>query len=69
MKRAEKRPPPALGTLVTDVYADVTPALQRQLDALEAHIRRYPDAYPKGAQSLDPSVNGGADATTDQGGA
>ncbi len=33
MKRAEKRPPPALGTLVTDVYADVTPALQRQLDA------------------------------------
>ncbi|MFM9269014.1 thiamine pyrophosphate-dependent dehydrogenase E1 component subunit alpha [Halomonas elongata] len=68
MKRAEKRPPPALGTLVTDVYADVTPALQRQLDALEAHIRRYPDAYPKGASSLDLAVKDGADASTDQGG-
>ncbi|MBA2777498.1 thiamine pyrophosphate-dependent dehydrogenase E1 component subunit alpha [Billgrantia kenyensis] len=56
MKRAEKRPPPPLESLVTDVYADVTPALQRQLDALKTHIRKHPDAYPKGAQSLDPDV-------------
>ncbi|AMD00482.1 MULTISPECIES: thiamine pyrophosphate-dependent dehydrogenase E1 component subunit alpha [Halomonas] len=62
MKRAEKRPPPPLESLVTDVYADVTPALQRQLDALKTHIRKYPDAYPKGARSLDPDVSVTSDA-------
>ncbi|HSP57733.1 MAG TPA: thiamine pyrophosphate-dependent dehydrogenase E1 component subunit alpha [Halomonas sp.] len=62
MKRAQKRPPPPLDSLVTDVYADVTPALQRQLDALKTHIRRYPDAYPKGARSLDPDVSPRDDA-------
>jgi 2-oxoisovalerate dehydrogenase E1 component alpha subunit len=62
MKRAEKRPPPPLESLVTDVYADVTPALQRQLDALKTHIRKYPDAYPKGARSLDPDVSASSDA-------
>ncbi|WP_373190375.1 thiamine pyrophosphate-dependent dehydrogenase E1 component subunit alpha [Halomonas sp.] len=56
MKRAEKRPPPPLDSLVTDVYADVPPELQRQLDALKTHIRHYPEAYPKGARSLDPDV-------------
>lgn len=56
MKRAEKRPPPPLDSLVTDVYADVTPALQRQLDRLKTHIRLYPEAYPRGARSLDPDV-------------
>ncbi|MBB3191890.1 thiamine pyrophosphate-dependent dehydrogenase E1 component subunit alpha [Halomonas cerina] len=56
MKRAEKRPPPPLDSMITDVYADVTPALQRQLDALKSHIRQYPEAYPKGARSLDPDV-------------
>ncbi len=61
MKRAEKRPPPPLDSLVTDVYADVTPELQRQLDALKTHIRLYPEAYPKGARSLDPDVRAGDD--------
>ena len=61
MKRAEKRPPPPLDSLVTDVYADVTPELQRQLDALTTHIRQYPEAYPKGARSLDPDVRAGDD--------
>ena len=56
MKRAEKRPPPPLDSLVSDVYAEVTPALQRQLDMLKTHLRKYPDAYPKGARSLDPDV-------------
>ncbi|MEQ5767990.1 thiamine pyrophosphate-dependent dehydrogenase E1 component subunit alpha [Halomonas sp. H33-56] len=65
MKRAEKRPPPAIDTMVTDVYADVTPALQHQLDALKQHVRRYPEAYPRGARSLDPAL-GHRDA--DQGG-
>ncbi|MDX5376971.1 MAG: thiamine pyrophosphate-dependent dehydrogenase E1 component subunit alpha [Halomonas sp.] len=72
MKRAEKRPPPPLESLVTDVYADVTPQLQRQLDALKTHIRKHPDAYPRGARSLDPDVKAaGADtkASDEQGGA
>ncbi|MGR2737082.1 thiamine pyrophosphate-dependent dehydrogenase E1 component subunit alpha [Billgrantia sp. Q4P2] len=72
MKRAEKRPPPPLESLVTDVYADVTPALQRQLDALKTHIRKHPGAYPKGARSLDPDVkapDGGHKAGDEQGGA
>ncbi|MBN8411342.1 thiamine pyrophosphate-dependent dehydrogenase E1 component subunit alpha [Halomonas denitrificans] len=56
MKRAEKRPPPPIDSMVTDVYADVTPALQRQLDELKRHVRRYPDAYPRGARSLDPAL-------------
>ncbi|MCL7930861.1 thiamine pyrophosphate-dependent dehydrogenase E1 component subunit alpha [Halomonas llamarensis] len=56
MKRAEKRPSPSLDTLISDVYADVTPALQHQFDALKQHIRRYPEAYPLGAKSLDLDV-------------
>ncbi|GEN24601.1 thiamine pyrophosphate-dependent dehydrogenase E1 component subunit alpha [Halomonas cupida] len=71
MKRAEKRPPPPLDSLVTDVYADVTPALQRQLDQLKRHIRRYPEAYPRGARSLDPVLSAAdhvEDHAADQGG-
>ena len=63
MKRAEKRPPPPLDSLVTDVYADVTPGLQRQLDHLKTHIRQYPEAYPRGARSLDPDVKPRDDAS------
>ncbi|WP_404367279.1 thiamine pyrophosphate-dependent dehydrogenase E1 component subunit alpha [Marinobacter sp.] len=50
MKKAEKRPPPPLESLVTDVYDEVTPELNRQMDNLKAHIRKYPDAYPKTAE-------------------
>jgi 2-oxoisovalerate dehydrogenase E1 component subunit alpha len=49
MKKAEKRPPPPLESLVTDVYDEVPPGLNRQLDNLKTHIRKYPDAYPKTA--------------------
>ena len=49
MKKAEKRPPPPLESLITDVYDQVTPSLQQQLDKLKAHIRKYPDAYPAAA--------------------
>ncbi|GHC26279.1 thiamine pyrophosphate-dependent dehydrogenase E1 component subunit alpha [Aidingimonas halophila] len=52
MKRAEKRPPPPLESLVSDVYDEVPLRLQEQFDALEAHIRRYPEQYPRGARSL-----------------
>ena len=50
MKRSEKRPPPSLDSLVTDVYDQVPAGLARQLDALKTHIRRYPEAYPKSAE-------------------
>lgn len=53
MKRAEKRPPPPLVSLVEDVYAEVPRHLKEQLDALEAHVRRHPEAYPKSAPGLD----------------
>ncbi|WP_166267617.1 thiamine pyrophosphate-dependent dehydrogenase E1 component subunit alpha [Marinobacter caseinilyticus] len=49
MKRAEKRPPPPLESLVTDVYDTVPPALQAQFEKLKVHIRKYPEAYPKSA--------------------
>nr|WP_027966940.1 thiamine pyrophosphate-dependent dehydrogenase E1 component subunit alpha [Halomonas halocynthiae] len=55
LKRAEKRPPPPLESLISDVYADVTPALKEQMETLTAHIRRYPEAYPKGARLLEPT--------------
>ncbi|HET8848811.1 MAG TPA: thiamine pyrophosphate-dependent enzyme, partial [Marinobacter sp.] len=63
MKRAQKRPPPALDTLITDVYSDVTPALADQLVGLKAHIRRYPDEYPKSAQhATDTQTNANREA-------
>ncbi|GAA3945815.1 thiamine pyrophosphate-dependent dehydrogenase E1 component subunit alpha [Allohahella marinimesophila] len=49
MKRAQKRPPPPLESLVTDVYDQVPPALSAQMEKLKSHIRRYPDEYPKSA--------------------
>lgn len=49
MKQAQKRPPPPLESLITDVYDEVPPALDEQFDRLKAHIRRHPDAYPKSA--------------------
>jgi len=49
MKEAEKRPPPPLDSLVTDVYDQVPQNLQGQMERLKAHIRKYPDAYPKTA--------------------
>ncbi|PRY65513.1 2-oxoisovalerate dehydrogenase E1 component alpha subunit [Vreelandella songnenensis] len=65
MKRAEKRTAPPLESLVSDVYADVTPELQRQFDQLKKHIRRYPEAYPRGARSLDLDVDTANDAQGD----
>ncbi|WP_417521673.1 thiamine pyrophosphate-dependent dehydrogenase E1 component subunit alpha [Marinobacter sp.] len=49
MKRAQKLPPPPLETLVTDVYDEVPPLLNAQFEKLKAHIRKYPDEYPKSA--------------------
>lgn len=49
MKRAQKRPPPPLDSLVTDVYDEVPVELNAQFEKLKAHINRYPDEYPKSA--------------------
>lgn len=65
MKRAEKRPAPSLDTLISDVYADITPALQRQFDDLKRHIRRHPEAYPKGAKTLDLDISSTSSAEGD----
>lgn len=61
MKKAEKVPPPALEELFNDVY-DVPPwHLEEQLDALTAHIKRYPDEYKKTAWRLTDAAAEGAD--------
>lgn len=53
MKKAETVAAPKVDELITDVY-DVPPQhLQDQLDELKAHIRKYPEAYPKTAGRLD----------------
>ncbi|WP_110601749.1 thiamine pyrophosphate-dependent dehydrogenase E1 component subunit alpha [Salinicola lusitanus] len=53
MKQAEKRRPPALETLVSDVYAETPALLREQLATLKAHIGRHPEAYPRSAPWLD----------------
>ena len=45
MKKGEKVPAPALDELFNDVYDELPWHLQEQKDALEQHIRKYPDAY------------------------
>ncbi|MGP4843481.1 thiamine pyrophosphate-dependent dehydrogenase E1 component subunit alpha [Marinobacter sp. 1Y8] len=60
MKRAQKRPPPPLESLITDVYDQVPPALNAQFEKLKTHIRKYPEAYPKSASDAAITSKGGA---------
>lgn len=60
MKRAQKRPPPPLETLVTDVYDQMPATLAAQFEKLKAHIRRNPEEYPKSASHAAESGKGGA---------
>lgn len=46
LKVAEKVAKPGIEHLISDVYAEPIPELERQLAELKAHIRKYPDAYP-----------------------
>ncbi|WP_394174584.1 thiamine pyrophosphate-dependent dehydrogenase E1 component subunit alpha [Thalassotalea litorea] len=46
VKVAEKIAKPGIEELITDVYDQATPALEKQLEQLKEHIRKYPDAYP-----------------------
>ena len=56
MKRAQKLPPPPLESLITDVYDEVPPLLNAQFEKLKAHIRKYPDEYPKSAAHVQGGV-------------
>ncbi|WP_445400220.1 thiamine pyrophosphate-dependent dehydrogenase E1 component subunit alpha [Zobellella sp. An-6] len=53
LKEAEQVVKPRLDSLIEDVYAEPTPALSAQLEALKDHIRRYPEAYPVTSGRLD----------------
>ena len=69
MKAAQKRPAPPLDSLVTDVYDTPTPQLNEQLAKLQAHIRLYPEAYPKSASRRSAEGSAGAPgAENSQGG-
>ena len=48
MEKAEKRAPPDVSQLFTDVYADVPPHLLAQERELHAHMAKYPDRYQAG---------------------
>jgi len=47
VKLSEKLPKPALSELITDVYQTPPAHLLEQLEALENHVAKYPDHYPK----------------------
>ncbi|WP_372737690.1 thiamine pyrophosphate-dependent dehydrogenase E1 component subunit alpha [Neptunomonas sp.] len=53
MKKAEKVARPHIDEMITDVYDTPPPHLQQQLRDLKAHIRLYPEVYPKSAVQLD----------------
>ena len=46
VKVAEKIDKPHIDTLISDVYDVPPPQLQKQLDAVKAHVNKYPNAYP-----------------------
>ena len=52
VKVAEKVNKPSLQDMVTDVYDEVPPHLQKQVDELAEHIKLYPQAYPATAGRL-----------------
>lgn len=53
LKDAEKIPAPHIDELIEDVYDTPPKHLKEQLEELKAHIRKYPDAYPKTASRLN----------------
>ena len=46
VKVAEKIGKPHIDTMISDVYDVPPPELQKQLDEVKAHIKKYPEAYP-----------------------
>ena len=52
VKVAEKIPAPRIDEIIEDVYDEPTPQLKKQLETLKAHVKKYPQAYPKTAGRL-----------------
>ncbi|RUO26067.1 3-methyl-2-oxobutanoate dehydrogenase [Aliidiomarina minuta] len=52
LKTSEKIPVPHIDEIINDVYDTPTQQLKEQLDDLKAHIRKYPDAYPKTSEGV-----------------
>ncbi|GLP96244.1 thiamine pyrophosphate-dependent dehydrogenase E1 component subunit alpha [Paraferrimonas sedimenticola] len=52
LKVSEKVPAPDLEEIIEDVYDSPTPDLQLQLQELKAHIKKYPQHYPKTAKGV-----------------
>ncbi|AZQ10508.1 thiamine pyrophosphate-dependent dehydrogenase E1 component subunit alpha [Shewanella khirikhana] len=52
VKVAEKIPAPRIDEIIEDVYDEPTPQLKKQLESLKAHVKKYPQAYPKTAGRL-----------------
>jgi len=46
VKVAEKIDKPHIDTMISDVYDVPPPQLQKQLDEVKAHVKKYPEAYP-----------------------
>ncbi|SDB12695.1 2-oxoisovalerate dehydrogenase E1 component alpha subunit [Pseudidiomarina indica] len=53
LKEAETIPVPHIDEIIEDVYDTPPKHLQKQLAELKAHIRKYPEAYPKTAPRID----------------
>lgn len=53
LKVSEKVLAPALEEMFTDVYDEMPQHLTEQYEELKAHIKRYPDVYPKTSGRLD----------------
>ena len=52
LKKAEQVPVPHIDEIINDVYDTPTEQLQEQLEALKAHVRKYPDAYPNTSEGV-----------------
>ena len=44
--KAEKKKKPNMDLQFTDVYAELTPHLQKQMDEMKVHIKSYKEHYP-----------------------
>lgn len=53
LKEAETIPVPHIDEIIEDVYDTPPKHLQKQLAELKAHIRKYPEAYPKTVPRID----------------
>jgi 2-oxoisovalerate dehydrogenase E1 component alpha subunit len=46
VKTAEVIDKPNIDSMITDVYDTAPKSLENQLEALKAHVKKYPESYP-----------------------